>query len=351
MTAIQECEVAFIGVSLADWLPDAGDLGRVIAVFQRSCYVEAPDGMLFCVAGHRLGRGPLTLGVELPSRWTLGGLGVAEGTTLVRQGEDILLARRLVFCIRDAKVWQPPKITEFAIIAEIRSRLSALTARLQPLLPTQGLAPLVPHTAALARGNLPEVNHASTVVKLAKQRVSELAGGLLIGNSRRIDRAVQGLLGLGPGLTPSGDDLLGGLMVALIVALVRNTVNGEGRPRPSGRADWGSIVAILAESVSMHSASKTNRISAALLEQSARGIGSEYQHRLLQCLLEQRGHRDSVTAALNLTRAGHSSGWDTLTGLLLGVRLASRLMGGASINMLTPPNVRVLAGETSGARA
>ena len=81
----------------------------------------------------------------------------------------------------------------------------------------------------------------------------------------------------------------------------------------------------LAGCVTKHAAAKTTRISAAMLEQSARGYGSAAQHRLLLSLLGVDDSSDTVNAALDLIRTGHTSGWDALAGILLGIYCGLRI--------------------------
>ena len=90
-------------------------------------------------------------------------------------------------------------------------------------------------------------------------------------------------------------------------------------------------VELLAECATKHAAVKTTRISAAMLEQSAKGNGSAAQHLLLRSLLSLDTQQDTTGAALDLIRVGHTSGWDTLAGILLGIRLGLRVNLGVGV--------------------
>ena len=128
-----------------------------------------------------------------------------------------------------------------------------------------------------------------------------------------MEEGVSGLVGLGPGLTPSGDDLLAGVLLALSVA-------GHGWPLVDSPAST------LGKVVIGRAASGTNRVSAAMLGQAARGLGSEASHRLIQALLEEEHEDDkAIDAVRQLAAIGHTSGWDTLVGILLGLHLSLRL--------------------------
>ena len=322
MTINFEWPVAFIGAPLAAALPRLERPATVIAVFRRSCYLETAGRRLFCVADRNMGEGPLTLGVDLPSRHTLGGLGVAVGTLLERDGEDLRLGRQILLRTGQAAIWQPRPVSNVAPMAEIRRRLGCLIEKLQSYVPTDGMAPLVTHAGTLARGNLPATPCAGAVARLATPRVAQLVNAVTSGDSPKVYDAVGSLVGLGPGLTPSGDDFLGGLMVAMLVTLRGKRGPGGDYPHCRGESAAGVALGNLARSITSHSTAKTNRISAALLEQAVEGNGNAAQHRLIGCLLETKTTANLAGAALDLTRLGHTTGWDSLAGILLGVHLA-----------------------------
>ena len=108
--------------------------------------------------------------------------------------------------------------------------------------------------------------------------------------------AVNMLLGLGPGLTPSGDDVLGGVLLAL---------HASGR-EPEAQA----LVTIVGER-----ASATNRISLAHLAAAARGQGAATLLELIAALLDGETRRSRLAALVRgIGRIGHSSGWDAVLG-------------------------------------
>ena len=120
----------------------------------------------------------------------------------------------------------------------------------------------------------------------------------------------ESLVGLGEGLTPSGDDYVGGVLFGLAVLQ-------EG----GARLPWYSMreVASFLEA----SATRTNRISAALLADHAAGHASEVLHRFAIALLGRRSLGTTRRAAFDLIRTGHSTGWDLLTGVWTAMTLAS----------------------------
>jgi len=106
------------------------------------------------------------------------------------------------------------------------------------------------------------------------------------------------LLGLGPGLTPSGDDAVGGLLFA--------------RRMLADAPAWDPVAASLA----LAARKRTNAISAALLADLASGQGHAALHQVAAALARDT---DPLPAARALAGLGHASGWELLAGLLIGL--------------------------------
>lgn len=118
--------------------------------------------------------------------------------------------------------------------------------------------------------------------------------------------AVGGILGLGCGLTPSGDDFLCGFLCgALCAAGGHGALHGISPAAALGEAMERGIEA-------------TGEISASLLRCAARGYFPLDLHRAAEAIATE----DEVAAAEAIGRLcgiGHSSGADTATGFLYGL--------------------------------
>ncbi|MFD8530770.1 DUF2877 domain-containing protein [Streptosporangium canum] len=125
--------------------------------------------------------------------------------------------------------------------------------------------------------------------------------------------AAEQLVGLGPGLTPSGDDMLAGVLVAL-----RHLGTAAGVGRAVWLADW------LAAAVTFDARGRTTPISAALLHCAARGeAGGE----VLAVLRGLAGRQDLEPALHRLLQLGHTSGADLAWGLRIGLAAVVGLEG------------------------
>jgi hypothetical protein len=115
-----------------------------------------------------------------------------------------------------------------------------------------------------------------------------------------IPSAGERLLGRGPGLTPEGDDLLGGAAVA---------VRALG---PAAGLAPEAIERLVRALCPADARTRTGSLSATLLGLAARGAAPEPVHRLL-------GGRDPETALADLRRLGASTG----AAMAEGIRLAA----------------------------
>jgi hypothetical protein len=132
-----------------------------------------------------------------------------------------------------------------------------------------------------------------------------LAAACGAGDAGRAAQAATRLLGRGPGLTPAGDDFLGGALFAR--ALLARAGAGQA-------AAWAEAAAgVLAQA-----RTATHPVSAVLLADLAAGHGWAPLHDLAAAL--GRGRPAAAReAAGRLVRLGHSSGWDLLAGILAGL--------------------------------
>lgn len=115
--------------------------------------------------------------------------------------------------------------------------------------------------------------------------------------------AAAHLVGLGPGLTPSGDDVLAGAIAALrLLGADENFTDS------------------LAEGVVSIARDRTTGLAATLLASAARGDVCAEVADVMRGLTDEQPLRPAVA---RLLRVGHTSGTDLAHGVLLGARAAS----------------------------
>ena len=238
----------------------AGGEGEVRAVFRRSFYLSFPGERYACVGDTSLGCGPLN--------------------ALVPDFRMPSLGERVALDLAGARLWTPAQVAHPA-----EPNVRALQAAARGRVPREGLGCLVVDAHNSLSG------HAQPALDAIER--------WLVGNA--LDDDVQALIGLGPGLTPSGDDYLGGVLIAL------HQLDRE----KQARGLWRWLEPRLA---------RTSAISRAHLAAAAAGEGHEALHAGLQALHSDDADWPQVLTQLD--NVGHFSGWDSLAGLVAVAKLS-----------------------------
>lgn len=274
-------------------LAEDGEL-RVLAVFERSFYLACPRGIV-CV-GSGIGAGPITVEIAAPQGGTWEEAGIVPDLKGRIEHGVPFITEHLALDIAAASIWHPPPAPAFApgcaSTGLARLRAAAVTDA-----PGDGLALLV-LTGHAPPGNVEARMAQASIGDLRTGLARALAGG---GIGDTLARPATLLVGLGPGLTPSGDDLLAGLMLAL-------SVTGHESVRD---ALWHALTPELD--------ALTVPISAMHLSAAADGLAGEAMHVLVS---ETLAGGPALSAPLrDAVRTGHTSGWDTVAGLVLGLEV------------------------------
>ena len=119
------------------------------------------------------------------------------------------------------------------------------------------------------------------------------------------------LIGFGPGLTPSGDDFMGGLLFS---AFFLKKSYPDFFP-------WGQEVVT---DFIAGARSQTHPISHTFLSDFAAGHAPAPLYEVMGYLLGGRDFERAFSAAVQFLRFGHSSGGDMLAGMMTGMLLVSR---------------------------
>jgi Protein of unknown function (DUF2877) len=139
-----------------------------------------------------------------------------------------------------------------------------------------------------------------------------LAGCCANGDLAGAVEIAEALVGLGPGLTPSGDDVLGGLLIAL--RLLGGVIPGG--TRAVWLADW------LGAAATSFAGERTTPLSATLLHCAARGQAAAEVAAVLHGFA---GQEPVLPAIRKLLATGRNSGADLAWGLASGCRAALTL--------------------------
>jgi hypothetical protein len=263
---------------------------RVVAVFARSFHLEA-GGHFVCIGDASIGRGPLNAIVD-PAGWAWVASHLPTVGAEVRIGHGTIECDHVALVTAAASNWLPPPWPRNPERATLTVALDDLERLACEKAPVEGIA----RVALTGAAGLPT----SALARAARPRIARLREWL----GERLVRptcepAPPDLVGLGPGLTPSGDDFLCGALVAL---------------HAIGQVDLArDLYAVIGEVAQI----ATSPLSAAFLRTAAEGQSSEPLHATIVALLENRSVAHPLQA---LAHVGHSSGFDALAGAVLVFR-------------------------------
>ena len=237
--------------------------GRVLASFERACNLVTDAGEVITLVWGGIGNGPLNVvlaqrpGVDLPT-----------GSWFTVSGSDLHILP-IVIDLSAADLWNPQP--DWQLLRARRQQVVAGAAVITGILATAGWTP--------ARCGLPEA----------------LCGQAADGKAD----AVCALVGLGPGLTPAGDDWLAGWLLA---QQLDQDLTGLQSRSMSGLTE------------------RTTTLSRALLACAAAGETDESWHALLSALADEPMANQPICRSTTVILAhGATSGAAMLTGFVAGV--------------------------------
>ena len=266
----------------AQWLAvlREGDVrGRVHSVFDRVVNVRGDRGELFSIATRDVDNAPNTVVIDVPA---FDATALREGDHVTGSARSLELAEHAVIALDTAIPWHPQRTPYPRASARLERNLVLARAH-----------------AAQAFGR--DTRAASPGVA-ARLDLLRACLGVALSNGERETTRVHGkaMLGLGPGLTPSGDDFVLGLFAVLHVD-------------ESPCAQWRDLCTDIVGDID----DRTNAISAAALKMAAQGRVRESIDTLLTMLMT--GDRETVRRALDRVLAiGSTSGADIVAGIVAG---------------------------------
>ncbi|HEX4883538.1 MAG TPA: DUF2877 domain-containing protein [Casimicrobiaceae bacterium] len=265
---------------------------RVHSVFDRAINIKDRDGRLFTLVARGLGDAPNTLVVDVDA---FGRFNIGVGDAVAAHGGGLRLGR-MAITLRLAAPWH-------AVLHAFPADVTRLQANLRTV--RAALARHVQATRA-ARGTDP---FAVAVDEALAGRVASVRAALARKDAPDFVREGVQLLGLGVGLTPSGDDVLVGLFAALHV---------PGSPLAPLRAACAAIAA--------EAPVRTNAISAAAVVAAA---GGEVRASILALVRDtMAGSPEAALAALARVLAiGSTSGSDLAEGVASGLDITLQAGG------------------------
>ena len=305
--------------------------GKVAAIFERSLNLTMKDDFLIHIGSDKLSLTPRTISLSEKDfhERLLPGCSLGQPTCIV--GEHLYQGRTKIHLSH-------PQTYRYEPIMRLEERLLAsqkisghLISALRKIAAAREdlkelfVSPL--HNYFLSRTALVGLTHAPGISKSRRwpleteislqirKAIWERADGFLQALRQEkwseAGKFLRGLIGLGPGLTPSGDDFLAGFILA--GAIWRERL---GEPV--------KLTKDIAAMVRKWAQGRTTAVSRAMLEDATEGEASEPVQRFLMALFKKGKSRETRFWAMEISRTGASSGEDLLNGLACGILFFKR---------------------------
>lgn len=269
---------------------------QVLTCFNRSLYLETLTGQVVCLTHSTLGPGPLNvlIDIDLP-QGGFANLVTAPACEIIvdgLNGLDLKISGLGTIKLSNTTMWKPDPFPSFEGSQLLRGTEIAL-AELQLSAPNNALSAIFLEESKLQGTAIDKA--LLNKVRAAQHHLSTwLQSALLIPDKDEPPQELKALIGLGIGLTPSGDDFLCGALIALHAL------------------GYSDLAKTLAKDLLSGAELRTNTVSLAHLRCAAMGLGGTTIHKVVNGLLQ--GGRGLSLSALN--NIGHTSGWDAFAGTI-----------------------------------
>jgi hypothetical protein len=263
--------------------------GAVHSVFRQACNIRVDDGRLLALLAPHLCNVPHGVRVDVPDGFGFSRQ-VAFGQRVGCRADVLRVAGGgLSIDLGTAQAWRGelPAGGVDLTSANVAAAWRAAWRTLQQCRP---------------RIDSRELEFAARAVELEGVRLARAARDLQFDQAAR---ALDGLIGCGPGLTPSGDDLVVGILAGLWTT--RSNL-------PARRPFLDGLCAAV-----VSAAAATGDISRAYLMLAAQGLFAEPLTTLAWYLGGGAAVADVEVATMAALRVGHTSGADGAFGMLLGL--------------------------------
>lgn len=286
-------------------------LGSVHSVFERTFNVLM-GGELIGVGRSDVARSPANLITDIPPSAKMSSLGIRKNDEVLTAGSSLEIGGWLKISLNGAEVWRPRRrVAKPLEIKLIKNNLSTAKEFANSGHYRDGLGQLLFYIDDVVFAAAAEDPQLNPVVRSALPHILSLLRAVESKNLDLVGRSAEKLAGLGPGLSPSSDDMLAGFMSSL-----RWTISSLG-----GNSAYIDEVN---QAILVSTTGRTTLLSQQLLGHATAGEVNETVEGLLEAILAGKPS-EVLAAAEEVLAMGETSGVDTMVGILLGSGLGLKI--------------------------
>ncbi len=308
-----------IGYAALDVLHGSRKAGRVHSIFDGAVNIEFRKNSLIGIIKDKNYISPTTILLKIPKNKSFRSLALlADMKVRVKNNSLIFGDDTVEVSLARADTWVPPELDLKTSIDLMRVGLNLMVLKNEifksPSM--EGLVPLLRNLEMYGPVHVFLRSPGEGFSEKARPYIETIMWGLYTGNIDLIIECALSIFGLGPGLTPSCDDFLGGLMLALLIggkALISERKRELSYHKRVCRALYGA------------SKGKTTIYGENFLKGAQRGEAPKAIIDLIHSFLT-KDIKEVKNAASTVVAMGETSGADIAIGIFYGMRfLLSKL--------------------------
>ena len=315
----EQLNVKAIGVNSYKTLTNLKSPAYIEGVFEKSFYIKVGDDELIRVTpyGQYVSANSIIVDEKNPFPG-FKSIGIEEGMEVVLGGKNVLIGKNFMIPdIHDVVKWHPPHTPDRDSVRPLeimKLNLRVLRDVIYTCPSREGLVALLENVELVGSIDLFVKSRDNSFAERARPGIERVMWGIFSLDSEAVKESAKIIIGLGPGLTPSCDDFLCGLVASLKTG---GAIIGMG--------DDTRFFDEVARSIYEEARQRTTVFGSSMLKEARDGVYTLAMVNLIHCLLTEDMER-TAEAAKTLLKMGDTSGADTAVGVFYGTRfLVSRL--------------------------
>lgn len=284
--------------------------GTVHSIFNRTCNIITDDDLLIALISNQIPNAPRSISLNLPQDYDFQSFQLCKGMPFVLNQTTITIGiSHLYIDISKTKIWDPNPILDFVGEKEdiVFQNIEFLKKELVNRGNFNGIAPIFLEIKSYLydhkeRTEIFQTNHYCSFIY---SKIQKLIDVLIEEDIEGIKKAAKQIIGFGPGLTPSADDFLTGLMISMLYSGIY----------------WGLDVKKIYKinsAIAKDTAYRTTKVSSEMLCFACKGQVADHIRRLMVSIFTETNSKQLVTNICSVIDTGETSGSDLLAGAYIG---------------------------------
>ena len=318
-STIEQLNAKTIGANAYETLANLKSPASIEGVFENSFYIRVGEDELIRVTPYEQYISASSIIAEEKDRHSnFKSMGIEQGMEVICGERDVLIGKKFAIVdIHGVAKWQPPVVPDSALVRPleiIKLNLRVLRDVIYTCPSREGLVPLLENVELVGSIDLFLKPSNNSFAERARPGIERVMWGIFSLDRAAVTESAKTIIGLGPGLTPSCDDFLCGLVVSLKTGAAVLSMSDD-----TGFFDE------IAGSIYEEARQKTTIFGSSMLREAREGVCPLAVLNLIHCLLTE-DMAQTAEVSRTLVRMGETSGADIAIGVFYGIRfLVSRL--------------------------